>query len=110
MVSASSEAATQPTAKPSVMTENSDRKMPKASASSAETLPRGMGRAAVRCMRASMSASYHMLSAPDAPAPTAMASSATKASTGWIVPGAAAMPVSAVKTTSAMTRGFRSAM
>jgi hypothetical protein len=36
---------------------------------------------------ASMSASYHMLSAPEAPAPTAMASSEAAAITGWTVPG-----------------------
>ena len=56
--------------------------MPKVSASSGVTRPRGMGRLAVRCMQASMSASYHMLSAPDAPAPTAMQISAMTASTG----------------------------
>ena len=31
-------------------------------------------------------------------------------STGWMVPGAATMPVSAVNTTSDMTRGFSSSM
>ena len=40
--------------------------------------PDGMARVRVRVMTASMSRSYHMLSAPAAPAPTAMASSATK--------------------------------
>ena len=83
--------------------------MPKVSASSGVTRPRGMGRLAVRCMRASMSASYHMLSAPDAPAPTAMQSSAMTASTGCSVPGASTMPASAVNTTSDITRGFISA-
>ena len=38
--------------------------------------------AAVRCISASMSASYHMLSAPAAPAPTAMHTNAMAASTG----------------------------
>ena len=50
-----------------------------------------------------------MLSAPAAPAPTAMHSSAVKASTGWIAPGATTSPTSAVKTTSDITRGFISA-
>jgi hypothetical protein len=68
-----------------------------------------MGRFDVRVITASMSASYHMLSAPAAPAPTAMHSSAVKAITGCICPGAMTRPTSAVKTTSDMTRGFISA-
>ena len=44
--------------------------------------PRGTGRLAVRFITASMSASYHMLRAPAAPAPTAIASSATKREPG----------------------------
>ena len=64
---------------------------------------------AVRRIRRSMSASYHMLSAPAAPAPTAMASSAAKPITGLMPPGAMAMPTSAVNTTSDITRGFSSA-
>ena len=78
MVKASSAAATQLTRRPSVTTEKTASVMPKASASPGATRPRGIGRAAVRDMRASMSASYHMLSAPAAPAPTAMHSSAVK--------------------------------
>ena len=50
-----------------------------------------------------------MLSAPDAPAPTAIASSEAKPSTGCIGPGASIMPTSAVNTTSDITRGFSSA-
>ncbi len=65
-----------------------------------------MGRAAVRAMRASMSASYHMLSAPEAPAPTAMAMTAMMARTGCRSPGAAKRPASDVNTTSDITRGF----
>ena len=57
-----------------------------------------------------MSASYHMLSAPEAPAPTAMQISAMTASAGCMLPGASTMPVSAVNTTSDITRGFISAM
>ena len=56
-----------------------------------------------------MSASNHMLSAPAAPAPTAMQTSAAKPSTGWSWPGATIRPTSAVKTTSDITRGFISA-
>ena len=41
---------------------------------------------------ASMSASYHMLIAPEAPAPTAMQSTATAPSTGWRWPGATDKP------------------
>ena len=83
--------------------------MPKVSASSGVTRLRGMGRLAVRCMRPSMSASYHMLRAPDAPAPTAMQISAASAKTGCMSPGAAIRPTSAVNTTSDITRGFISA-
>ncbi len=50
--------------------------MPKASASPRVTRPAGIGRCWVRVITASMSASYHMFSAPAAPAPTAMHSSA----------------------------------
>ena len=50
-----------------------------------------------------------MLSAPDAPAPTAMKRMEAKTSTGCIAPGAASNPTSAVKTTSDITRGFISA-
>ena len=83
--------------------------MPKPSASPGAMRRRGIGRPAVRDINVSMSASYHMLSAPDAPAPTAMQSSAVNASTGWIVPGAATRPTSAVNTTSDITRGLSSA-
>ena len=44
--------------------------------------PPGSAALRVRRIRPSMSASYHMLSAPDAPAPTAIARSAIAASTG----------------------------
>ena len=57
-----------------------------------------------------MSASYHMLSAPDAPAPTAMQISAMTASAGCSGSGASTMPTSAVNTTSDITRGFIRAM
>ncbi len=51
-----------------------------------------------------------MLSAPAAPAPTAMQSKAVKAVIGCSEPGATARPTSAVNTTSDITRGFISAM
>ena len=82
---------------------------PKPSASPGVTRPAGIGRVAVRVITASMSASYHMLSAPAAPAPTAMQRIAVKPSTGCRWPGATSRPASAVKTTSDMTRGFISA-
>ena len=63
----------------------------------------------MRRISASMSASYHMLSAPEAPAPTAMQRIAIAASTGFIGARAQTRPVSAVNTTSDITRGFSSA-
>jgi hypothetical protein len=60
-------------------------------------------------MIASISASYHMLSAPAAPAPIAMHRSAVKPITGWTCPGAIMRPTNAVNTTSDITRGFISA-
>src|SRR6516225_9668589 len=65
------------------------------------------GRREVRRINASISRSYHMFMAPAEPAPTAMHNTATAASTGWRCPGATLSPTSPVKTTSAMTRGFR---
>ncbi len=61
----------------------------------------------VRRITASMSRSYHMLIAPAAPAPTAMHSTATPASTGCRCPGASNKPTIPVNTTSDMTLGFR---
>ena len=66
-------------------------RVPKLRASVPVTRPRGNGRAAVRAMRASISASYHMLSAPDAPAPMAIERMAIKPMTGCSEPGAATM-------------------
>src|SRR3546814_3379922 len=71
--------------------------------------PAGSGRPAVRFILASSPASYHWLSAPDAPAPSAIARIDAKASTGCTSPGAASSPHSAVNTTSDMTRGLVSA-
>ena len=72
--------------------------------------PRGIGRLAVRDINASMSPSYAMFIAPEAPAPTAMQRIEVNASTGWTWPGAITRPTSAVKITSDITRGFNSAM
>ncbi len=110
MVKASIAADSTFTSSPSTTTENTDSVRPKASASPGCTCPLGTGRRAVRAIRASTSASYHMFSAPEAPAPTAMQSSAVKPVSGWIEPGATARPTSAVNTTSDITRGFSSAI
>jgi len=94
---------------PSVITEKKASVMPNASASGGAMRPRGIGRLAVRDINASMSLSYHMFSAPEAPAPTAMQRMEVKASTGCTCTGAITRPTSAVKITSDITRGFRSA-
>ena len=73
------------------------------------TRPAGIGRLAVRLMTASMSASYHMLRAPEPPAPIAMQRMAMTPTTGLMPPGASSRPMMAVKTTSDITRGLRSA-
>ncbi len=110
---ASRPAASNVVASPSITTLNADRTRPTLRASTASTRPPGTGRLLVRRITASMSASHHMLSAPDAPAPMAMNSVAASASTGWIAPGfctaAATSPASAVNTTRNITRGFNSA-
>ena len=110
MLAARSDAATQLMRSPRLSTENEARKSPKAAASSRGISPRGIGRFAVRCIRPSMSASYHMLSAPAAPAPIAIRISAVIASTGCRCTGATAMPTAAVNTASDITVGFISAM
>src|SRR5579862_8163093 len=108
MVSASSAAACQLTANHIRATEAAARKQPKPSASPGAMRPAGRGRFLVRLITASMSRSYHMLMAPEAPAPTAMQSTATAASRGWRWPGATIIPAKPEKTTSDITRGFRS--
>ena len=106
---ASSAPAVKLTNSASSTTEKQASVSPKASASPSVILPIGIGRDWVRFITRSMSASYHMLSAPEAPAPMAMHSSAVKPRTGWIDPGASIMPTNAVKMTSDITRGFSSA-
>jgi hypothetical protein len=92
-----------------VKTESVASTSPKASADSGSSRPAGIGRLRVRVISASMSASYHMLSAPDAPAPTAIARSEAKPISGCGGVGASNRPASAVNTTSDITRGLRSA-
>ncbi len=92
----------------SIRTAISASPSPRPSASPGSISPLGTGRLRVRAMTASMSASHHMFSAPEAPAPTAMQIRLASATTGCMYAGAAIMPASAVKTTSDMTRGFNS--
>ena len=90
-------------------TEPVPRMTPKARASGFCSLPAGSGRLAVRFISASISASYHWLSAPAAPAATAMHKMPVKARNGCRLPGAATMAQAAVKMTSVITRGLSSA-
>ena len=106
IVSASSAAANTLTLIASAATDTTASRIPIASASSGATTPRGMGRIAVRAMLASMSASHHMLSAPQAPAPPAIAESVVRSFIQSIGAGASAKPTPPVKTTSDMTRGL----
>ncbi len=92
----------------SITTEKPASAMPIASASSRPTRRDGIGRAAVRRISASMSLSHHMLSAPEAPPPTAMQITAASPITGCTATGAQTSPTKAVNTTSRITRGFRS--
>jgi hypothetical protein len=94
---------------PIIATDPVPRMTPKARASLGASLPAGSGRCAVRFISASISASYHWLSAPAAPAATAMHRMPVKASIGCSLPGATAMAQAAVKITSVITRGFSSA-
>src|ERR1700761_3033380 len=93
-------------AMPRVKTAQQARKSPNANASPREILPRGIGRRAVRVITASMSASYHMFSAPAAPAPTEIARIAINVTIGSIATGAVIIPTKAVNTARNMTRGF----
>ncbi len=106
MVKASRPAASQFRARPIIATDSIESTTPRVRASAACTRPAGMGRPRVRRISRSISASYHMFRAPDAPAPTAMASTATAPSSGLIGVWAQMRPVRAVNTTSDITRGF----
>ena len=109
MVNASKPAARKLADSASIITERPDSATPILSASPGWTLPAGMGRLAVRFMMWSMSASHHMFSAPEAPAPMAINRIDAKPTTGFTPTGAANMPTNAVNTTSCITRGFISA-
>ncbi|VTO11897.1 Uncharacterised protein [Brevundimonas vancanneytii] len=106
MVRASRPPASQLVVMPSSMTEKIDSTMPKAMASFLRTRPAATGRPRVRRIRASVSPSTAMFSAPAAPAPMAMHRTAMTALTQLSCPGATTRPVTAVNTTSDMTRGF----
>src|SRR5215468_8628609 len=106
MVKASSAADRRLSARPRTATALQARTNPNASASDRETDPRGIGRPAVRLISASMSASYHMLSTPAEPPPTAIARIAISPRNGSGRAGAISSPTSAVKTASDITRGF----
>ena len=88
-------------------TEPTDSTSPKTRATRGSMRAAGIGRFMVRDMSRSMSRSYHMLMAPEAPAPMAMQVTATTAVAGSTAPGASSRPTRAVKTTSDMTRGLR---
>ena len=68
--------------------------------------PCGIGRFFVLDIFASISASYHMLSAPEAPAPAAIQIIEAIAFQSGNTPGAQTRPAHAVKATRLMTRGF----
>src|ERR1700726_1296902 len=106
MVQANNAAAVRFVANARTATANPPRTRPKTSASNREILPRGIGRIAVRLIIASISASYHMLRTPAAPAPAAMARTAARVVNGSSRTGALLNPTSAVKTASIITRGF----
>ena len=108
MVKASRPAASQLAAMPISITANRLSTTPSVRASAPCTLPEATGRVRVRFITASISASNHMFSAPEAPAPTATHSTEMAAMTGLIGVRAATSPVRAVNTTSDMTRGFSS--
>ena len=86
-------AATALTARNISSTEAAARVMPNPSAAPGGIRPAGIGRLRVRRITASMSRSYHMLMAPQAPAPTAMHSTAVMPSTGLMPPGASSSPI-----------------
>ena len=89
-----------------VTTDPTERKEPKISASFGFIRPAGIGRFWVRRMMRSISSSYHMLIAPDAPAPAAMQMTAIIAVSRSTDPGAKIRPQAAVNTTKDMTLGL----
>jgi hypothetical protein len=82
---------------------------PNRSASREDKRPDGIGLFAVRDIIESVPASYHILSAPAEPAPTAIAIVANIALVASILLGAIIIPTIAVKMAKDMTRGFAKA-
>src|SRR6266702_5419457 len=106
MVKASNAAAAKFDTMASAAMEHIASDIPNISASRPDKRPLGIGRVAVRLITASMSASYHILRAPAAPAPAAMQRRTAQSVSGSNFLGAFISPVAAVNTTSDMTRGF----
>lgn len=94
------------TANPITNTEKKDIITPKDKASSGNILCNTRGLFCVRDIMASISLSYHMLSAPEAPDPIVIHNIEIMAIIGLIVPGAITIPTIAVNTTKDITLGF----
>ena len=93
----------------SMPTEKADNHKPRFLASWGDIFPLGTGRPAVLFITTSISASHHIFSAPEAPAPIAINRMEAKAIIGCTPTGAANIPTDAVKTTKDITRGFSKA-
>ena len=87
-------------------TEIKDNVVPKINACLFLTFPSGIGRRQVLDIIPSISASYHMFSAPAAPAPRATNNSDKAELTKLILIGAITIPTNAVKMTKDITLGF----
>ena len=90
------------------MVEIIDNIIPKPNASRDSILPSGTALFFVLSISESISLSYHILMAPEAPAPTDMQSIEIKKKKGCIDVGARMIPHIEVNTASDITRGFRS--
>ena len=106
MVKASNEAERIFTSRPMIATERTDKNIPKCKASVGCMLPLGIGLFLVRVITKSISLSYHILIAPEAPEAIAMHRTAIIAITGCIVPGARYIPINPVNITRLITRGL----
>ncbi len=80
--------------------------MPNPNASNGSTFPSGIGLFFVRSMSESISLSYHMLMAPDAPAPIDIHKIEMKKKKGCISTGANNIPQIDVKTAKDITLGL----
>jgi hypothetical protein len=96
-------------ARPSITTDIADSTIPNSFAAFAEIFPVGTGLDLVRDIKLSISASYHIFRAPEAPPPKAINTIDTKAINGCTLPGAANTPAIAVKTTKDITLGLSKA-